>query len=160
MEEFKRVLQEYYEQGYRYLTLELTKGAAEDVVMSLFESKPTLFPEGYYDTINDKKTEITWDGELILCKMNLNVTDQPYQIEKILNSKLYKIPVQWMVMDKIEVFADSVGSAVDYALSHLCDLPLGDDPVYINESYEIEMARVYSRDELVKYVKNYYNQED
>ena len=53
------------------------------------------------------------------------------------SSRVYKIPVSWMVMDFVEVQADSLEEAYDYMNDNVDDVPLGDEPVYVDGSYEV-----------------------
>ena len=51
--------------------------------------------------------------------------------------KKFKIPVSWMVMDFVEVEAESFEDAYNYVVDNVDDIPLGIDPVYVDGSYEV-----------------------
>lgn len=53
-------------------------------------------------------------------------------------NKEYKIPITWQVYDRLLVQANSLEEALAYCKEHIDVLPLGDEPEYIDESYEIE----------------------
>lgn len=49
----------------------------------------------------------------------------------------YKIPVSYSVCGEIEVEANSLEEALEYAKDNVRDLELPDEPQYIEDSYEI-----------------------
>lgn len=51
--------------------------------------------------------------------------------------KSFKIPVSWEVFDEIEVQADSLEEALEWAKDHSDEIPLGIYPEYVEGSYEI-----------------------
>lgn len=50
----------------------------------------------------------------------------------------FKIPISWMVSDYITVQADTFEEALKYCDDNFDELPLGDDPQYIDGSYDID----------------------
>ncbi len=54
--------------------------------------------------------------------------------------KEFKIPVTWSVFDTVKVQADSLEEAYNYVAENLDEIPLGDEPNYIDGSYEISAA--------------------
>ena len=52
--------------------------------------------------------------------------------------KEYKTPVTWSVYDCLSVQANSLEEALKYCKENIDDIPLGDEPEYIDGSYEIE----------------------
>lgn len=51
--------------------------------------------------------------------------------------KTFTIPVSWEVYDHIEVQANSLGEAINWANEHSDEIPLGTDPEYVDGSYQI-----------------------
>lgn len=51
--------------------------------------------------------------------------------------RYYKIPVSYSVYGEVEVEANSLEEALEYAKNNIRDLELPDDPQYIEDSYEI-----------------------
>lgn len=49
----------------------------------------------------------------------------------------YKIPVSYSVCGEIEVEANSLEEALEYAKDNVRDLKLPDEPQYIEDSYKI-----------------------
>lgn len=52
-------------------------------------------------------------------------------------NRTFTIPVTWEVYDHIEVQADSLEEAIEWAKEHSDEIPLGTDPEYVDGSYEI-----------------------
>ena len=50
---------------------------------------------------------------------------------------IFKIPVQYEVYGEVEVEASSLEEAIQYAKNNIEDLPLADEPEYIDGSYQI-----------------------
>ena len=50
----------------------------------------------------------------------------------------FKIPISWMVSDYIIVQANTFEEALKYCDDNFDKLPLGDDPQYIDGSYDID----------------------
>ena len=57
-------------------------------------------------------------------------------------SEEFKIPVSWKVSDFVVVQANSLKEAYDFLKENADDVPLGDDPVYVDDSYEIDAEDV------------------
>lgn len=53
--------------------------------------------------------------------------------------KKYRIPLVWMMYGHIDIMAESVQEAVEYALGPECPLPEGD---YLDESIEVDEERL------------------
>lgn len=51
---------------------------------------------------------------------------------------LYKIPVTWEVYDTIEVQGNSLEDALQWAEVHEDEIPIGDEPNYVDGSYQID----------------------
>lgn len=51
--------------------------------------------------------------------------------------KAYKIPVEYKVWGLVEVEAESMQEALEYAKENVSMLELPDEPEYIEDSYEI-----------------------
>ena len=51
--------------------------------------------------------------------------------------KLFRVPVEWMVCDFVEVEAESFLDAVKCVLEHRDEIPLGTEPEYIDGTYQI-----------------------
>ena len=51
--------------------------------------------------------------------------------------KTYKVPVEWMVCDFVEVEAESFAEAVQYVVDNRDIIPLGTEPEYIDGTYQI-----------------------
>ena len=49
----------------------------------------------------------------------------------------FEIPVSWQVSDVVKVKANSLQEAFDYVKEHADEIPCGDEPEYIDGSYEI-----------------------
>ena len=49
----------------------------------------------------------------------------------------FMVPVTWQVFDKVCVQAASLQEAIDYVKLNADEIPLGSDPSYVSESYEI-----------------------
>lgn len=49
----------------------------------------------------------------------------------------YKIPVSYSVCGEVEIEANSLEEALEYAKDNIRDLELPDEPQYIEDSYEI-----------------------
>ena len=73
--------------------------------------------------------------------------------------KKFSIPVVWEVWDKIEVKANSIEEAVQYVKEHIDELPLGEEPEYIDGTYRIEDGEKGEAtvDEAVRYLKRNWN---
>lgn len=52
--------------------------------------------------------------------------------------KSFKIPVSWEVCDEIEVQADSLEEALEWAQEHSDEIPLGIYPEYVDGSYRVD----------------------
>ena len=52
--------------------------------------------------------------------------------------KIFKIPVTYKSWGLIEVEAETLADAYKYAEENINDLPLPQEPEYIDDSYEIE----------------------
>ena len=65
-------------------------------------------------------------------------------------TNLYKIPVTWEVYDTIEVQGNSLEEALQWAEVHKDEIPIGDEPNYLDDSYQIdkEFAEDLNREEL------------
>lgn len=51
--------------------------------------------------------------------------------------KEFIIPVSWEVSDTIKVQAETLEEAYEWAMENIDEIPLGDEPYYIDGSYEI-----------------------
>ena len=51
----------------------------------------------------------------------------------------YIIPVSWTYAGAFRVKADNLGAAIDAVEEHLDALPLPSDPIYINDSFRIDI---------------------
>ena len=65
-------------------------------------------------------------------------------------TNLYKIPVTWEVYDTIEVQGNSLEEALQWAEEYQDEIPLGDEPEYLDGSYQIdkEFAEDLNQEEL------------
>ena len=65
-------------------------------------------------------------------------------------TNLYKIPVTWEVYDTIEVQGNSLEEALQWAEVHKDEIPIGDEPNYLDDSYQIdkEFAEDLNQEEL------------
>ena len=52
----------------------------------------------------------------------------------------FNIPVTWEVFDTVKVQASSLKEAYEYVQEHLDEIPLGDDPNYVDDSYKISAS--------------------
>lgn len=52
--------------------------------------------------------------------------------------KGYLIPVTWKVSDYVRVQADSLEEAYEWAQKNSDEIPLGTEPRYVDDSYEID----------------------
>jgi hypothetical protein len=59
-------------------------------------------------------------------------------------TNLYKIPVTWEVYDTIEVQGNSLEEALQWADAHKDEIPIGDEPNYLDDSYQID--REFAKD--------------
>lgn len=71
--------------------------------------------------------------------------------------KIYRIPVEWSVSDIVEVEAESLELAVKYVEDNIDDIPLGANEEYIDGSYRINGSDDYDGEELINYIKEFYN---
>lgn len=51
--------------------------------------------------------------------------------------RIFKIPVSYEVYGTVEIEANTLKEAMKYAQENIDDLPLADEPQYIDDSYEI-----------------------
>lgn len=51
--------------------------------------------------------------------------------------KVFRIPVEWVVYDVVDIKADSIEEAVKFFVEHLDDIPLGTEPSYVEGTYKI-----------------------
>lgn len=63
---------------------------------------------------------------------------QGYKGKEAENKKTFKIPVVYQSWGLVEVEAKSLKEAVKYAEDNLAELPLPDEPAYVEDSYEID----------------------
>lgn len=54
--------------------------------------------------------------------------------------KKFKLPVYWTMSGTIEVEAETVQEAIDYAYSDKCRLP--DECYYLEDSFEVEESEI------------------
>lgn len=52
--------------------------------------------------------------------------------------KQYNIPVSWSVSDKVVVEAETLEEAVQFVKDHIEEIPLGTNPEYVDDSYQID----------------------
>lgn len=52
--------------------------------------------------------------------------------------KDYYIPVTWEVRDEVKIEATSLKEAIKYFKEHIDEIPLGTEPKYIDDSYQID----------------------
>lgn len=64
----------------------------------------------------------------------------------------FKIPVEWMVCDFVEVEANNVEEAIQYVVDNANDIPLGTEPEYIDGTWRIS-ADAYDGNGDVKAIK-------
>lgn len=60
----------------------------------------------------------------------------------------YEIPVDWQVSDVVKVKANSLNEAYRWVVDNAEMIPLGDEPEYIDGSYQIgdyELARIMNK---------------
>ena len=51
--------------------------------------------------------------------------------------KIFKIPVTYEIYGTVDISANTLEEAIEYANKNIDDLPLADDPNYVDDSYEI-----------------------
>lgn len=51
--------------------------------------------------------------------------------------KCFKVPVEWIVYDTVEVEAETFEDAVQYVLDNKDEIPLGTEPDYVDGSYVV-----------------------
>lgn len=56
---------------------------------------------------------------------------------------IFRIPVMWSVFDLVDVQANSLEEALNAARENASDIPLGTEPEYLDDSYEIIADTVY-----------------
>lgn len=72
--------------------------------------------------------------------------------------KKFKIPVTWMVWDKVEVEADTLEDAIKWVKDNIDEIPLGTEPEYVEDSYRIDGDDGFcSNQDLIKYLKECWN---
>lgn len=64
---------------------------------------------------------------------------------------VYKIPVVYQNWGLVDVEAQSLEKAIEYAENNLYELPLPEDPQYIDDSYEIDYKGIYDHNDVEKY---------
>ena len=52
-------------------------------------------------------------------------------------SKVFSIPVEWVVTETLDIKADSLKEAIEFINDHTDEIPLGDEPAYIDGTYKI-----------------------
>ena len=60
----------------------------------------------------------------------------------------YEIPVDWQVCDVVKIKANSLNEAYRWAVDNAEMIPLGDEPEYIDGSYQIggyELAKLMNK---------------
>lgn len=67
----------------------------------------------------------------------------------------YKIPVVYQSWGLVDVEAQSLDEAIEYAEDNLNDLPLPDDPQYVEDSYEIDYEGIYAHNNEKNYSASY-----
>lgn len=73
--------------------------------------------------------------------------------------KVYSIPVNWEVWDKVQVVASSLEDAIQYVKDNIEILPLGDEPEFIDGTYHIEDGEdgYATIQETAKYLNRYWS---
>lgn len=64
--------------------------------------------------------------------------------------KMFYVPVEWIVTDKVPVVAKNATEAVQFVLDNMDDIPLGDNPFYLDGSYKIYSAEGDTAEEIVE----------
>ena len=52
-------------------------------------------------------------------------------------NKVFSIPVEWVVTENLNIKADSLEDAIEFINNHTDEIPLGDEPAYIDGTYKI-----------------------
>lgn len=69
----------------------------------------------------------------------------------------YRIPFQWKVFDDIEIKADSLEEAVQWAFDNMWKLGPTTDPTYAEDSFDFDVPDTGSVEEVVDYLENHRN---
>lgn len=72
-----------------------------------------------------------------------------------MSKKCFKVPVEWMVCDFVEIEAENFKEAIKYVLENKDSLPLGKNPEYIDGTYKINGEdSVIGNEESDEYLNN------
>ena len=61
-------------------------------------------------------------------------------------TKIFSIPVEWVVTENLEVKASSLEEAVKYINDNADEISLGDEPAYIDGTYRISADEDFDMD--------------
>ncbi|OUQ12486.1 hypothetical protein B5E87_09415 [Massilimicrobiota sp. An142] len=76
--------------------------------------------------------------------------------------KDYYIPVTWEVRDEVKIEATSLKEAIKYFKEHINEIPLGTEPKYIDDSYQIDDGNngQATVEETLQYLKEFWYFDD
>ena len=61
-------------------------------------------------------------------------------------TKVFSIPVEWVVTETLEIKANSLKEAIIFINENADEIPLGDEPAYIDGTYRISADEDYDMD--------------
>ena len=61
-------------------------------------------------------------------------------------NKIFSIPVEWVVTETLQIKADSLEEAIEFINNNADEIPLGDEPAYIDGTYKISADEDYDMD--------------